>query len=73
MPADQNRAELVRQARLLNQEIDAALAAMRARAQAAKAAKRGEALRSVSRLVFNCAVWLSAAIVVGALTICVLM
>ena len=44
MPVDQNRAELVRQARLLNQEIDAALDARRIRAQAAEAAGRGEAL-----------------------------
>ena len=42
MPADQNRAELVRQAHLLKQEIDAALADIRARAQAAKAAKGGK-------------------------------
>jgi hypothetical protein len=70
MPADQNKAELVRQAHLLNQEIDAALAALRARI---RAAERDGASRSVSFLVFNCAMWLSAAIAVGALAVCVLM
>ena len=58
---------------LLNQGIDAALAARRIRAQAVEAAERGTAFQARSRLMFNGAVWLSTATIIGVLTACVLM
>jgi hypothetical protein len=67
MPTGQRESELRRQARLINQEIDAALDARRARTHASDYASR-----SGSRLVLDGLLWLVAVSVIGAVMIAVL-
>lgn len=71
--SDRRESELRRQAYLLNQEIDAALAARRIKAQADEAAEVITPFQARSRAIFNSAVWFSTARVIGVLTVCVLM